>query len=174
MASACSTPEPLSCEDKADIELINAQREFEKLCNAAGVNELIQLFIAPLWASNGDDQRKALVHYLTRQAICRPGNNLGTDCDPELPCEDPQPTYCDDPEECESKFYGIGLLELIREYLRTSGMVVIPVKDLDLIAAGEPLVWDPGAAPDNQTCDPCVDPELGAFVPQHIYEAENP
>lgn len=174
MASACSTPEPLSCEDLSDLEYLAAQREFEKLCDAAGVNELGSVFFAPLWASNSNDQRKALVHYLTRHEICRPGNNLGTDCDPELPCEDPQPTYCQDDDECASKFRGIGLLELIREYLRTSGMAVVPIKGLGDVAAGEPLVWDPGAVPDNQTCDPCVDAELGAFVPQHIYEQENP
>lgn len=174
MAAACENPTPLTCEELEAIEQDNAQRVFDRFCNNVAISDLIQLFFMPSWATDQEDQRKALVHYLTRHAICRPDNNKGTDCDPEEPCEDPRPTYCPDPEECPSKFYGYGLLELIKSAVRADSMVYLPVRDLDQIAAGEPLVWWPTAAPDNVSCDPCVDPELGAFVPQHIYEQANP
>lgn len=174
MAAACENPEPLTCEDLGDIELESAQREFDKLCNAAGVNELVQLFFAPPWASDPDDQRAALVHYMTRHAICLPSNNKGTDCDPEAPCLDPQPTLCPDPEECPSKLYGYGALEVIRAAIRADSMTYLPIARLDDLAAGDALVWDPSAAADNAPCDSCIDNELGAFIPQSVYEAEHP
>lgn len=168
--AACEPADEPTCEDLEDLEEAQAQRAFELFCQNVAITDLIQMFFMPSWASDGQDQRKALVHYLTRHRICHPSNNKATDCDPEEPCEDPQPTYCPDPDECPSKFFGYGLLELIKSAIRADSMAWIPVKDLSEIAAGEPLVWDPAAVPDNAHCDPCIDNELGAFVPEHLFE----
>lgn len=172
--SPCGPETPLSCEDKEALEAVEAQRAFAEFCNDVDLNTILRLLIFPMWASDPEDQRAALVHYLTRHEICHPSNNVGTDCDPEEPCPDPQPTYCPDPDECPSKFRGYGLLELIKSAIRADSMVRLPVKGLGSIASGEGLVWDPTAVPDNPDCDPCTADVAGAFTPQSLYDIAHP
>jgi len=174
--NACSEPAELNCNQKKALELSKAEDLFTKICSDGGASipDLLQLFFKPPHVTDPGDQQAALVNYLTRHEICRPSNNAGTDCVEDEPCLDPQPTFCPDPDECPSKFYGYGLLELIKSAIRADSMVYIPVKGLNLIANGEPLVWDSTVAPDNSDCDPCAEPVLGAFRPQHIYEAAHP
>lgn len=171
MPAACSEPVEPTCNEKRAAEAQRAQALFERLCSSeASVNDLIQLLFRPPHATNPGDQQKALAHFMTRFEICAPQNNLAVDCDDEEPCEDPQPTFCDDPDECESKFYGIGLLELILGYIRTASIAYMPVASLADAVDGDTLVFDANAVPDNPSCDPCVEPALGAWVPQSVYE----
>lgn len=174
MAAACENEEPLTCNEKEALEAEITQKVFEKLCSEANISDLLQLLLKPSWASDQDDWQAALLHNLTRVEICNPTNHAGTDCDPENPCIDPNPTYCPDDDVCASKFRGYGLLEIILAARRADSMVRLPVRDLDLIENGEPLVWDATLAPDNPDCDPCTANVLGAFTPQHIYEELHP
>lgn len=172
MVAACAVEEEPTCNEKRTLEAARAQAAFERLCaGEASINDLIQFFFRPPHATNPADQQKALAHFITRAEICAPQNHLAVDCDDEEPCEDPQPTFCDDPEECESKFYGIGLLELIENYIRTSSIAYMPVASLADAVDGDTLVFDASAVPDNPSCDPCVETSLGAWVPQSVYEA---
>lgn len=169
MVAACENPEPLTCSDLKELEADAAHRAFERGCNDDSITAVMHYFFRPWWATDGEDQRKALMNLLTRHELCRPTNHKGTECDPEEPCDDPVPTYCPDPEACPSKFYGYGLLEVIQAAIRADSQTYLPIKDLGEIAPGEPLVWDPQATPDNPNCDPCATPTLGAFVPEHLY-----
>ena len=173
--AACADPEEPTCNELKALEQGRAQQFFEKLCSQdASINDVLQALIFPPWITDRDDQRKKLIDYLTRHALCHPTNHAGVDCDDEEPCLDPQPTYCPDPDKCPSKWYGYGLLEVIRAAIRADSMLYMPVRDFDLLAAGEPLVWDPAATPDNRSCEPCDVPAAGALVPQHVYETEHP
>lgn len=172
--AACANETPLTCDQKKAQELVDADRAFTRFCDEATISDLLQLFFKPFWATDSPDQQAALVNYLTRHAICHPQNNALTACVGDDPCDDPQPTFCPDPDECPSKFYGYGLLEVIRSAIRADSMTRLPIKSLGSIASGEALVWDPTAVPDNSDCDPCTADVLGAFVPQHVYDTAHP
>ena len=176
MFQACAPTTDPTCQDKQAVELDRAEALFNRyICRGgATIPELLELFFKPPHATDAEDQQEALLNYLTRHAICNPSNNAAVDCDGDAPCDDPQRNYCPDPEQCPSKFYGYGLLEVIKSAIRADSMVRLPIKDLDTIQSGEPLVWDPTAVPDNPDCDPCTDNVVGAFVPQHVYEINHP
>lgn len=169
MFQPCSpNPDP-TCEELEALEQSRAADLFNNLCSNGGASlpDLLQLFFKPPHASNQPDQQRAVLHLLTRQPICHPANNLAVQCDD--PCEDPVDTLCNDPDECPSKFFGYGLLEVIRAAVRADSMVRIPYAYLDAIMPGESLVWAPAVTPENTPCDPCETNTIGAFVPEHIY-----
>lgn len=172
---ACANPPDLTCDDLKDIEEARAQHAFEVFCRTdMAITDILQAFIFPPWVTDADDQRKALINYITRHALCRPTNNAAVDCDDEEPCLDPQPNFCPDPDQCPSKWYGYGLLEVIQAAIRADSMTYVPIKGFGDLVAGEPLVWDPTATPDNPNCDPCAPNVLGAMVPQHVWDLGHP
>jgi hypothetical protein len=172
MIAACEEPDELSCEAKAALELSYATRQWQQFCDGdASINDILRLFVLPPWVTNQPDQRAALVKYLTLHEICLPTNNAAQEC---VACEEPIQTGCPDPEQCPSKFYGFGMLEVIKASIRSNSMAVVPFASLDEVEAGEALVWDPAVYPDNVNCDPCGTNAAGAFVPQHVYDENHP
>lgn len=176
MTSACEPqPEP-TCEDRADLEYETALREYGKLCDGeSSIEEILRLLIAPSWATDSTDQRRALAKYLTIHKQCRPTNHKETVC---VECEESEcscpsytivPTGCPDPNECPSKVWGYGLLEIIRAAVRADSIEYVPYAHLSEIQPGETLVWAPLAVPDNRPCEPCEPSPYGAFVPAHLY-----
>jgi hypothetical protein len=171
---ACTPDTVPTCEDLAERELAGAQATLAALCEGTGIAQILNLLIAPPWASNPDDNAKALVRFLTTQPLCRPTNQAGKECvqleGGECCGTEIRETGCYDPDACDSKVYGYDLLAIIRSAIRADSMVVLPVRNLSLIEAGESLVWDPTALPENPQCDPCTGLGYGAFVPAHLYE----
>ena len=131
---ACTPDTAPTCEDLAERELAGAQATLAALCEGTGIAQILNLLIAPPWASNPDDNAKALVRFLTTQPLCRPTNQAGKECvqleGGECCGTEIRETGCYDPDACDSKVYGYDLLAIIRSAIRADSMVVLPVRNL--------------------------------------------
>lgn len=168
-------PEELTCEEKAEKALAEAQELFECLIEGGAggdLSQFLRLFFAPDFAMDGGQLAWQNLMFLTCREPCGPavGNNAETKCistcsgDCDGCCDSVEiKTGCDDPEQCDTFAVGWNYTALARAAEHAVSLEYLPVALNDL-QNGDVMVWDPSAIPQNKHCDPCKPEEYGAWV----------
>ncbi len=159
-----------SCEAK---EAAERARQKENFCDfeesTPSLDTLLLEFFEARSSSDPKDYKSGAVKYLFDTDVCDPTNWREEICVPVVDPDDPdccstekKRTYCPD-DGCPTKLVGWGYNELVRAAMVAESTGYIPRAGEPV--AGEVLVWDPEATPDNEHCDPCYVHDGGAWVP---------